>query len=66
MEVIACNKAGLQVIITLKEVIYVPGLKDSSNGLYLRLLSVSKATQAGCHCTFSYDEDVINLLTCLM
>jgi len=63
VEVTVCNKARLPVTITLKEVLYVPGLKDRSKGLYLRLLSVRKANRAGCHCTFSKDEDVLNLLT---
>jgi hypothetical protein len=40
VEVIVRNKAGLPVTITLKEGLYVPGLKDRSKGLYLRLLGV--------------------------
>ena len=40
-----------------------PGLKERSKGLYLRLVSVRRATHVGCQCTFSKDEDVLDLLT---
>ena len=63
VEVTVCIKARLLVTLTLKEVLYVPGLREKSKGLYLRLLSVRRATQVGCHCNFSKDEDVLNLLT---
>jgi hypothetical protein len=63
IDVIVCKKAGLPVIITLTEVLYVPDLKERSKGSYLRLLSVRRATQAGCHCTFPKDEDLLDLLT---
>jgi len=52
----------LPVTIILKEFHYVPSLKERSKG-YLRLLSVKRATQVGCYCTFFKDEDVLDLLT---
>jgi len=52
----------MPVTITSKEVLYVPDLKERSKRSYLRLLSVRKATQGGCHCTFSKDEDLLDLL----
>jgi hypothetical protein len=63
VEVTVNNKIGLPITLTLKEVLYVPGLRERSKGLYLRLLSVRRATQVGYHCTFSKSEDVLNLLT---
>jgi hypothetical protein len=44
VEVTVCNKVGIPVILTLKEVLYVPGLRERSKGLYMRLLSVRRAT----------------------
>ena len=63
VEVTVCNKIGSPITLTLKEVLYVLGLRERSKGLYLRLLSVTRATLVGCHCTFSKDEDVLDLLT---
>ena len=37
--------------------LFVPDLEERSKGSYLRLTSVRKATQAGCHCNFSREED---------
>jgi len=44
IDVNVCNRAGLHVTITFKEVLYVPNLKERSKGSYLRLLSVKRAT----------------------
>ena len=64
VEVTVCNKIGTPITLTLKEVLYVHGLRERSKGLYLRLLmSARRATQVECHCTFSKDEDVWDLLT---
>jgi hypothetical protein len=60
--VTVCNRARLPVTITLKEVLYVPDLKERSKGSYLRLLSVRRASQVGCHCNFSKDEGILDLL----
>jgi len=63
VDVTVCNRAGQPITITLKEVLYVLDLKERSKGSYLRLLSVRRGTHAGCHCTFSKDEDLLDLLT---
>ncbi len=63
VDVTVCNRAGQPITITLKEVLYVLDLKERSKGSYLRLLSARRATQVGCHCTFSKDEDLLDLLT---
>jgi hypothetical protein len=62
VDITVSNKDGMPVTITLKEFLYVPDLKERSKGSYLRLLSVRRATQGGCHLTFSKDEDVLDLL----
>jgi hypothetical protein len=63
IEVTTSNSKGHPVSVTLKDVLFVPELRERSKGIYLRLLSVRKATQIGCHCSFSKDEDTLDLLT---
>ncbi len=45
------------VTITLKDVLFVPSLRERSRGAYFRLMSARKATKADCRCSFSKDED---------
>ena len=44
IDVTVCNRYGLHVTVTLKEVLYVQDLKERTKGYYLRLPRVRRAT----------------------
>jgi hypothetical protein len=52
-----CNTQGNFVFIFFKDVIFFPAPEQRSRGVYLRLMSVRRATRPSFQCTFSRDED---------